>query len=168
MHPDCRRRISISIGGAAERKLRLTTNSVCLPPTTATPKSNIAARQTSAIRQAKLLASCQQSPMLKGANMRHAKWAVVMSLLYLTSLAYSANADAQIIISSEIRPGVYGRVDIGNAPPPPVVYVRPMTVVRAPRAASRAPYIYTFRRGTQKTGASIAASTTPVASPSTS
>ena len=45
----------------------------------------------------------------------------------------------QILISSEIRPGVYGRVDISNASPPPVVYVRPVTVVRAPPATSRAP-----------------------------
>ena len=71
--------------------------------------------------------------------MRHAQWTVVMSLLCLTSLSHSTDAVAQIIISGEIRPGVYGRVDIGNAPPPPVVYVRPVTVVRAPRAASRAP-----------------------------
>ena len=71
--------------------------------------------------------------------MRDAKWALVMSLLCLISLSYSTNANAQIIISSEIRPGVYGRVDISNASPPPVVYVRPVTVVRAPPATSRAP-----------------------------
>ena len=71
--------------------------------------------------------------------MCRAKWAVVMSLLCSTSLSYSTNADAQIIISSEIRPGEYGRVDIGNASPPSVVYVRPLTVVRAPRAASSTP-----------------------------
>ena len=71
--------------------------------------------------------------------MPHARFAVFMLLLLQISLLYSANADAQVIVSSEIRPGVYGRVEIGNAPPPPVVYVRPVTAARAPRATSREP-----------------------------
>ena len=75
----------------------------------------------------------------KGTKMRYARLTVFLSLLCQVSLTYSANAEAQVMISGEIRPGVYGRVDIGNVPPPPVVYVRPITVVRAPRATSREP-----------------------------
>lgn len=40
---------------------------------------------------------------------------------------------ANVTITGEIRPGVYGRVEIGNAPPPPVVYTQPVVIVREPR-----------------------------------
>ena len=40
---------------------------------------------------------------------------------------------ANVTITGEIRPGVYGRVVIGNAPPPPVVYTQPVVIVREPR-----------------------------------
>jgi len=43
----------------------------------------------------------------------------------------SAHAQyANVVISGEVRPGVYGTVQIGNAPPPPVVYAQPVVVVR--------------------------------------
>jgi hypothetical protein len=38
-----------------------------------------------------------------------------------------------VIISGEVRPGVYGRVEIGNAPPPVLVYPQPVVIVREPR-----------------------------------
>ena len=40
---------------------------------------------------------------------------------------------ANVIISGEVRPGVYGRVQIGNAPPPVLVYPQPVVIVREPR-----------------------------------
>lgn len=47
-----------------------------------------------------------------------------------------------VTISGEIRPGVYGRVDIGNAPPPPVFYPQPVLVVRQPVAVVAPVYMH--------------------------
>jgi hypothetical protein len=41
--------------------------------------------------------------------------------------------DVRVTISGEVAPGVYGRVDIGNRPPP-LVYPQPIVVVRQARA----------------------------------
>ena len=60
------------------------------------------------------------------------RWLVSVALLAGT--AQAADVDVRVIVSSDVRPGVYGRVDFGGAPPPPLVYTRPVTVVRvAPR-----------------------------------
>ena len=40
---------------------------------------------------------------------------------------------ANVIIHGEVKPGVYGRVEFGNAPPPPVVYAQPVVIVHQPR-----------------------------------
>jgi len=42
--------------------------------------------------------------------------------------------DVRVTISGEVAPGVYGRVDIGSRPPPPLVYAQPVVVVRQARA----------------------------------
>jgi hypothetical protein len=55
------------------------------------------------------------------------------SLLMLGSLA--AHAETPIInlsIGGEISPGVYGQVQFGNGPPPPVLYPRPSIVIHQP------------------------------------
>jgi hypothetical protein len=45
--------------------------------------------------------------------------------------ASSAGAQyANVIISGEVRPGVYGRVEIGNAPPPVLIHPQPVVIVR--------------------------------------
>jgi len=47
----------------------------------------------------------------------------------------SAHAGEPIInlsIGGEISPGVYGQVQFGNAPPPPVLYDEPRIIVRQP------------------------------------
>ncbi len=54
-------------------------------------------------------------------------------LLATPYIAHAADTDVRVIVSSEVRPGVYGRVEIGNAPPPPVVYVRPVVAVPPPQ-----------------------------------
>ena len=51
-------------------------------------------------------------------------------------LVCAASAEAQyanVIISGEIKPGVYGRVEIGNAPLPVLVYPEPVVIVRESR-----------------------------------
>ena len=46
----------------------------------------------------------------------------------------SAHAQyANIIIHGEIKPGVYGRVEFGNAPPPVVLYPQPVVIVEERR-----------------------------------
>ncbi len=41
-------------------------------------------------------------------------------------------ADVNVIVGGEIKPGVYGRVEIGNRPPPVVLYPQPVIILPAP------------------------------------
>lgn len=43
------------------------------------------------------------------------------------------------VITGEVVPGVYGQVQIGERPPPPVVYAQPMIAEPAPAAQALAP-----------------------------
>ncbi len=57
--------------------------------------------------------------------------AAFFALLALASLpAHAGLAIINLGISGEISPGVYGQVQLGNAPPPPVVYAQPVIIVR--------------------------------------
>ena len=47
----------------------------------------------------------------------------------------SAIAQAQVpyvsaTVSGQLQPGIYGRIDIGNAPPPPLIYAQPIIIQR--------------------------------------
>jgi len=64
---------------------------------------------------------------------------VSMLPLLLVGAAHGADANVRVIVSGEVAPGVYGRVDIGSAPPPPVLYAEPMVIVREPRPVKAAP-----------------------------
>lgn len=33
-------------------------------------------------------------------------------------------------VSGQLQPGIYGRIDIGNAPPPPLIYAQPIIIHR--------------------------------------
>ncbi len=49
----------------------------------------------------------------------------------LLALSVSAAANAQVGVSVQVaQPGVYGRIDIGGLPPPPVVYTRPVVIAQ--------------------------------------
>ena len=58
-----------------------------------------------------------------------------LASLCVLAAAAAANAspNVNIIVGGEISPGVYGRVELGSAPPPPVYYPRPVTIVRPVR-----------------------------------
>lgn len=59
------------------------------------------------------------------------KMKVAGSFVFLAlgiSCAHAQNVN--VIVAGEVRPGVYGRVEIGNAPPPPLVYAQPVVIVR--------------------------------------
>ncbi len=54
--------------------------------------------------------------------------------LMLVSLASQAGQPIiNLNVGGELAPGVYGQVQFGNAPPPPVVYAQPRVIVREPR-----------------------------------
>jgi len=76
----------------------------------------------------------------KGAGMRNiiAKLIVVLLVQGISS-AYAGNVNVGVSVSGEIQPGVYGRIDIGNAPPPPVVYAQPIIIARPVRPVPVAP-----------------------------
>jgi hypothetical protein len=65
-----------------------------------------------------------------------------MVLAAAISLFGALSADAgdlgiNVILSGQVAPGIYGQVQIGNAPPPPLVYAQPMLI--EPQAAPPPP-----------------------------
>jgi len=59
--------------------------------------------------------------------------------------AAAAGAQTSVGVSIGIQqPGVYGRIDIGSAPPPPVVYAQPMIAVPVPVQARPEPPLYLY------------------------
>ena len=66
------------------------------------------------------------------------------TILLAAFLTTAAQAQPSVGVSVDIRqPGVYGRIEIGNLPPPPVVFPRPVLIVPAPVAVQQQPlYLY--------------------------
>ena len=66
------------------------------------------------------------------------------------ALAIAACASSPVFAATNVgvsiginQPGVYGRIDIGNFPPPPVVYTQPVIYAPSPVAVVRQPiYLY--------------------------
>lgn len=52
--------------------------------------------------------------------------------------AHASDVRVGVTVAGEVSPGVYGRVDIGNQPPP-LVYAQPVMIVRQPAAVQVAP-----------------------------
>jgi hypothetical protein len=50
--------------------------------------------------------------------------------LAVASWAAQAQTSANVSVGGIIKPGVYGRVEIGNQPPPPVVYPQPVIITQ--------------------------------------
>lgn len=63
--------------------------------------------------------------------------------LAATGAAHAAEPYVNATIGGVISPGVYGRIDIGNAPPPPVVYAQPVIIQRPAVVVQQQPvYLY--------------------------
>jgi hypothetical protein len=62
--------------------------------------------------------------------------------LALAGVTAYAGVNLNVIVDGAISPGVYGRVEIGNAPPPPVYYPQPVIIARPPRTVVVEPPIY--------------------------
>jgi len=75
----------------------------------------------------------------------------ISAILAASLLAISASASAQVGVSINIgEPGFYGRIDLGNVAPPPVVYAQPVIVQRPPRYVEAAPIYLRVPPGHQK------------------
>jgi len=61
-----------------------------------------------------------------------------IALLLCVQAASAAAVNVGVSVAGEITPGVYGRVDIGNAPPP-LVYPQPVIIMKQPRPVAMAP-----------------------------
>ena len=59
--------------------------------------------------------------------------------LAFTALTAHAQTDVSVSIGGVIQPGVYGRVEIGTRPPPPVYYPQPVVIVRQPVLVQQQP-----------------------------
>ncbi len=46
--------------------------------------------------------------------------------------AHAATPYANATVEGALTPGVYGRIEIGNAPPPPLIYAQPILIQRPP------------------------------------
>jgi hypothetical protein len=67
--------------------------------------------------------------------------------------ALSSAASAQQVYGSVggvIAPGVYGRIDFGNAPPPVVIYQQPVMIIPPPPNVRMAPVYYNVPPGHAK------------------
>jgi hypothetical protein len=58
-------------------------------------------------------------------------------LLAGIGVSRAGGLDVHVFLSGEVAPGLYGQVNIGGAPPPPVVYAQPMLI--EPQAVSPPP-----------------------------
>lgn len=67
-----------------------------------------------------------------------------LATLALALATLPAVAQTSVGVSIGIhQPGVYGRIDIGNVPPPPVVYPQPVVIAPGPVAVYQRPvYLY--------------------------
>ena len=65
--------------------------------------------------------------------MKTLQTAVFVSLLLGSMVAHAGTPTVSVTVSGEVAPGVYGEVQVGNAPPPPVVYAQPVIIVPQPR-----------------------------------
>ena len=67
---------------------------------------------------------------------------VALLLAILASAPVAAQTSVGVSIGIN-QPGVYGRIDIGNLPPPPVVYPQPFVIAPGPVAVHQRPvYLY--------------------------
>lgn len=65
------------------------------------------------------------------------------ALLLVAAAGAHAQAYVNATVGGQLSPGVYGRIDIGNAPPPPLIYAEPMIIHRPAVMVPRSPiYLY--------------------------
>lgn len=90
----------------------------------------------------------QPSEMGGGQSRSHARgkpvlaWIAVVGATLLAvaaNVAIAATPYVNATVEGALVPGVYGRIEIGNAPPPPVLYQQPIVIVQQPVLVQQAP-----------------------------
>ena len=66
---------------------------------------------------------------------------VVLSALWVGA-AQAATSYVSATVEGALAPGVYGRIDIGNAPPPPLIYTQPVIIQRSPVLVQQPLYLH--------------------------
>ena len=62
----------------------------------------------------------------------------IMSMLCVAP-ALAATPYANATVEGALAPGVYGRIEIGNQPPPPLIYAQPVIIQRPPVLVQQMP-----------------------------
>ena len=92
--------------------------------------------------------------------------------LALVACAVAPAAWSQTSVGVSIginQPGVYGRIDIGNAPPPRLIYPQPIIIAQSPVAVYQRPiYLYVPPGHQKKLGQVLQPFMRPAANPFTS
>lgn len=63
----------------------------------------------------------------------------VIGLAFVASVARAQVPYVSATVSGQLQPGIYGRIDIGNAPPPPLIYAQPIIIQRPAVLVQQAP-----------------------------
>lgn len=66
---------------------------------------------------------------------------VVLCALWVGA-AQAATPYVSATVEGALAPGVYGRIDIGNAPPPPLIYAQPVIIQRSPVVVQQPLYLH--------------------------
>jgi hypothetical protein len=67
---------------------------------------------------------------MRQTNMKNIR-AVMCALPLMFAVSMPASAQqVSVSVGGELKPGVYGRIDIGTSPPPPVLYAKPVVITR--------------------------------------
>ena len=69
-------------------------------------------------------------------------WIAVVGLTVLAAIAnvaIAATPYASATVEGALIPGVYGRIEIGTAPPPPLIYERPIVIIQQPNYVQQPP-----------------------------
>ena len=63
----------------------------------------------------------------------------VIGLAFVAGVARAQVPYVSATVSGQLQPGIYGRIDIGNAPPPPLIYAQPIIIQRPAVLVQQAP-----------------------------
>ncbi len=70
------------------------------------------------------------------------KWIAVVGATLLAvaaNVAIAATPYANATVEGALLPGVYGRIEIGTAPPPPLLYPQPIVIIQQPVLVQQPP-----------------------------
>ena len=70
---------------------------------------------------------------------RHLMSGAATALLLVACAGAQTHTYINSTVSRQLAPGVYGRIDIGNAPPPPLIYAEPVIIQRPAVMVQRSP-----------------------------